>query len=146
AHNLSLIKERITMPSSCGPRIGTDSSQLFLHCLQNTVGVALGDHCGDAESTQRLGSRLVRSQKQTRLRNGPVGMQKRFGTKFWRLIADKYHVKCRCPRQFTSFGIIPSYGCIESGVFEDVLQTSEYIGVLIQNEYLTWALAHRELL
>jgi hypothetical protein len=73
-------------------------------------------------------------------------MQKRFGGKFRRVIADEYHVKCRFPRQFTSIGVIPSYGCVESGVFEDVLQTGEYIGVMIQNEYLAWALAHAKLL
>jgi len=63
-----------------------------------------------------------------------------------RPIADEYHFKCRIPRQFASFNIIPGYCGVQSGIFEDVLQTREYIGIVIQNENLAGTLAHAKLL
>jgi len=98
------------------------STQVFLHRLQNSVGFLLGDHGGDAKSAQKLGFRFACPQKHARLRGGPQSMQKRFGSNFWRVIADEYHVIRGVPRQFTGFDTIPGYGGVESAVFEDVLQ------------------------
>jgi hypothetical protein len=73
-------------------------------------------------------------------------MQKCFGSNFWRVIADKYHVIRRVPRQFAGFDTIPGYGGVESAVFEDVLQMGEHIRIMIQNENFVRTLAHGKLL
>src|SRR5215831_18062788 len=118
------------------------STQMFLHRLQNSVGLLLGDHGGDAKSAQRLGFRVACPQKHARLRGRPRSMQKRFGSNFWRVIADEYHVIRGVPRQFAGFDTIPGYGSVESAVFEDLLQMGEDIRIMIQNQNSARALAH----
>ena len=81
-----------------------------------------------------LGFRFAYPQKHARLRGSPESLQKRFGGNFWRVIADKYHVIRRVPRQFAGFDAIPGYGGVESAIFEDVLQMSEHIRIMIQNQ------------
>ena len=119
---------------------------MFLHRLQNSVGFLLGDHGGDTKSAQMLGFRFAYPQKHARMRGGPQSMQKCFGSNFWRVIADKYHVIRRVPRQFAGFDTIPGYGGVESAVFEDVLQMGEHIRIMIQNENFVRTLAHGKLL
>jgi len=119
---------------------------MFLHRLQDSVGFSLGDHGGDAKAGQRLGFRFACSQKHARLRGGPQGTQKRFGSNFWRVIADEDHVIRGVPRQFAGFDTVPGYGGVESAVFEDVLQMGEHIRIMIQNENFVWTLAHVKLL
>ena len=120
--------------------------QMFLDRLQNSVGFSLGDHSCDAKPMQGLGFRFACPQKHARLRSRHESMQKRFGSNFWRVIANEYHVIRRVPRQFAGFTIIPGYRGVESAVFEHVLHACEHIRIMIQNENLARMVAQAKLL